>query len=76
VEANRHVKCTVNTSTLRATFFYFFIILYVEDHKRGVKIVRYLANLTWPRHVKITHKIYLPNFFCVHCAQHTCCYIT
>jgi len=33
VEADRRVKCTVNTSTLRTIFF----ILHVNDYKRGVK---------------------------------------
>jgi hypothetical protein len=28
----------------------------------ALKLVRYLTNLTQPRPVKITHKIYLPNF--------------
>ena len=33
MEAESHVKCTVNIFILRTTFF----ILHVNDHKRGVK---------------------------------------
>lgn len=33
METDRHVKCTVNTSTLRTVF----LILHVNDHKLGVK---------------------------------------